>query len=80
MSASATSRRAIEHDHAVGAAHGAQTVGDDQRRAAAQQIFHRRLDRALTLGVETRRRFVEDDDRWILQEYAGDGETLALAS
>ena len=70
----------IEHDHAIGAPHGAQPVRDDQRRAAAQQIFHRRLDRALALGVEARRRFVEDDDRRILEKDPRDRESLTLAA
>ena len=39
----------LEHDHAIGAPHGAQAMCDDQRRAIAQEVLHRRLDRRMVL-------------------------------
>src|SRR5688500_4669286 len=70
---------AVEDDDAVRAADGAQTVRDDQRRAAAQQILHGFTDEPLTLAVETRCRLVENHDRRILEKDARDGETLPLS-
>jgi len=55
-------------------------VGDDQRRARAQQIFHRFLDQAFALGVETRRRLIENHQSRVLQKNSGDGDALSLAA
>src|ERR1700735_1855474 len=70
----------IEDRDAVGAADGAQAMGDDERRASTEELDHRLLDQPLALAVETRRGFIEHDDRRILEKDAGDGDTLALAA
>src|SRR5688500_251277 len=70
----------IEHDHAVGATHGAQAMRNDQRRATAEQLLHRFADQALALTVQTRRGFVEDHDRRILEEDARDRQALPLTA
>ena len=44
------------------------------------QLGERLLDHELALGVQVRGRLVEDENRRILQEGAGDGDALALAS
>src|SRR4051812_11767245 len=70
----------LQHEHAIGAADRTEPMRDDQRRPFAEQVFHCRLDQPLALGVETRRRLVEHDDRWIAQEHAGDRDALTLAT
>jgi hypothetical protein len=55
---------AVLHDEdLVRAADGRQAVGDDDRRAAAQQPVERALDQDLRRPVDVRRRLVEDQDR-----------------
>ena len=44
------------------------------------ELDQRLLDGALGLGVEGRGGFVEDEDRRVLDEHAGDGEALLLAA
>jgi len=68
----------IEDDDAVGLLHCGQAVRDDEGGAIAHQLRQRRLDVALSLGVERRSRFIEDQDRCILQQRARDGDALAL--
>src|SRR5689334_21019017 len=70
----------LEHEHAVGPPHGAQPMGDDQRRSIAEEIFHRRFDEALALRVEARRRLVEDDHRWIAKKHSRDRDALSLTT
>src|SRR4051812_21974056 len=54
-------------------------MGDDQRRAMAQEVFHRRLDQSFAFGIETRRRLVENDDRRVAQKHPRNRDALALA-
>src|SRR6266851_3433508 len=54
---------AIDHYDTVSTLHRAQSVRDNQRRSPLKQQFHRFLDEALTLAVETRCRLVENHDR-----------------
>ena len=54
-------------------------MGDDQRRAAAQQPVERALDQQLGRAVDVRRRLVEDQDPRVGEERAGDRDQLALA-
>ena len=70
----------LDHDELVGAPDGGKPVRDHERRAARHEALERLLDRALALGVERRRRLVEDEDRRVLEERARDRETLALAA
>jgi hypothetical protein len=65
---------------AVGVADGRQAVGDHQGGAALHQPFQRRLHQRLALGVERRGGFVQQQDRRVLQEGAGDGDALALTA
>merc|ERR1719152_476622 len=53
---------ALEHRDAVGGAHGRLAVRDEEHRPPAQRARERFVQRALALGVERRRRLVEDDD------------------
>ena len=53
---------------------------DDERRAVVHQLLQRILDEALGLGVERGGRFVEDQDRRILQQRARDRDALPLSA
>ena len=57
-----------------------QPMGDDERGAALHQPVERRLHQRLALRVERGGRLVEQQDRRVLQDGAGDGEALALAA
>jgi hypothetical protein len=70
----------VDDIDAVGVLHGRQAVGDQDRGAAGHQPLQRRLDLGLALGVERAGGLVEQQDRGVLQEGAGDGDALALAA
>ena len=70
----------FHHDDAVGALDGGQPVGDDQGRAVLHRGFERRLHHPFTLGIECAGRLVEQQQRRVLQDRAGDADALALAA
>ena len=70
----------VHHDDPVGAADGGEAVGDDDRRAVVHQPLERLLDQPLGFGVERGGRLVEQQDRRVAQQRAGDREALALAA
>ena len=59
---------------------GRKPVRDDQGGAGRDQLVDGLLDMALGLGVQRRGGFVEDQDRRVLQQGAGDGQALPLAA
>ena len=72
---------AVLHDQdAVGLEHGRQPMRDDQRGAALHQLLQRRLHQRLALGVERRGGLVEQQDRRVAQDGAGNRHALALAA
>ena len=56
------------------------TVGDDQHGFADDQLLERELDGGFALAVEGAGGFVEDEDRGVAEEGAGEGEALLLAA
>ena len=70
----------VEHDDLVGADDGRQAVGDDDGRAVRGDAVERRLDRFLGAAVERAGGLVEDQDRRVLQQRAGDRHALLLAA
>src|SRR5215217_8246996 len=68
----------VDDNDAVGVLDGGQAVGDDQRGAALGQFHEGLLDGPLRFRVERGGGFVQDEDGWILDEHAGDGEALLL--
>ena len=70
----------VEHDDQVGVPHGREAVGDHERRPAHHQLVERVEDHGLGPRVDRRRRLVEDEDRRVLEERAGDADALALAA
>src|SRR5579883_2495323 len=69
----------LEDENLVGIADCGEPVGDDERGAALRGGLERELQLALGFGIERRTCFVEDHDRWILEQSAGDCQPLALA-
>ena len=73
-------RPLVEHDQPVHRRDGRQPVRDGDHRLARHQPVEALLDRRLDLRIERARRLVEDEDRRVLEEDAGDGDALALAA
>src|SRR6266849_1668682 len=71
---------AIEHRDQIGGADRRQAMGDHNRCAMAHQLAKSIAHQRLADGIEMRSRLVEDQHRRILQESAGDGDALTLAS
>ncbi len=70
----------VEHQDAVGADHARQPVRQDERGAPGGEAIDRLLDHRLVFGVDRGQRLVEDQDRRVAQEGAGDRQPLALAA
>ena len=70
----------VHHHQPVEDGDGRQPVGDGDDRPPFHQAVELLLDRRLDLRVERAGRLVEDEDRRILEEEAGDGDALALAA
>ena len=69
---------AVDHEDAIGLLDRRQSMCDDERRAVVHQLIERPLDDALGFGVQRRRRFVENQDRRILEQRARDRDALPL--
>src|SRR6187551_808346 len=74
---------AVEHaDDPVGLAPHGDVVGDDEEAEPPLDVqpAHQRDDLLRVLGVEVAGRLVRPDDRWVVDERAGDRDPLALAA
>ena len=69
----------LHDEDLVGAADRREAVGDDDRRAAAQQPVERVLDQDLGRPVDVRGRLVEDQDARVGEQRARDRDQLTLA-
>src|SRR5262249_1968498 len=70
----------IEPDQPVHRRNGREPVGDRDHGLARHQVEKLLLDRRLGLAVERARRLVEDQYARILEQHAGNGDALPLAS
>src|SRR5688572_23619591 len=70
----------LENENAIRVLDGREPVRDDEHRASGEQALDGLLDESLALGVERRRRLVENQDRWVGEERAGDRDALPLAT
>ena len=68
----------LEHEDLVGAADGREPVRDHERRASRPQRPERLPDLAFALGVETRRRLVEDQHLRVGEDRTRDRHALPL--
>ena len=70
----------VQHYDAIGVAHRAQTVGDDEHGAALADVRHVALNDGLAFVVESAGGFVQNQDARVGKQGACDGDALALAS
>ena len=70
----------VEHTDLIGILDRTQTVGDGHGGTCLHQTLQSILYQTLAFGVESRGSFIEDEDRGILQDGTGDGDTLALTT
>ena len=70
----------MEYADFIGMADGGETVGDGNGRTVLHQLFKRILYHAFAFGIEGGSRFVQDEDRRILQNGAGNADALALTA
>ncbi len=68
----------IQHHQPVHARDGREPVRDGNDGASAHQPVELLLDRRLDLGIERRGRFVQDQDRRILEDHPSNRDALAL--
>ena len=73
-------RPASMHHDLVRIAHRREPVGDDEGGAAPHQLADGVLHQALGFRIERAGRLVEQQDRRVLQEGAGERDALALAA
>ena len=67
-----------EDEDALCDADRGETVGDDERRAPAGEVFEAILNFIFAFGIERGRRFVENQNRRVFQKGTGNSEALAL--
>ncbi len=70
----------FEHDNLIDIAQRTQAVRDHNHCASNDQMIERAHHFRLGLYIQGRRRLVEDQNRSIAQNGAGDGNALALAT
>jgi len=70
----------LDDDDFVCIAQGAQTMGDRDDRAARHQSFQGLDDQMLRLGIQGRRRLVENEDRVVPDQRTSDPNALALTA
>jgi hypothetical protein len=63
----------------VGVADGAEAMGDDEAGAAGHEPVQGLLDETFGRGVDAGGGFVEDQDRAVFEERAGDADALFFA-
>ena len=76
----AVMRAVFKHGDAVGAADGAEPVGDHEDGASLHEVGQRGLHQRLALGIECRGGLVENENGRVLEDGAGDGHALAFAA
>ena len=70
----------VEHQNLVAGHHARKPVRHDQRRAPRHQALQRLLNRRLVFGVHAGQRLIEDQNRRVAQQRAGDRDPLPLAA
>ena len=69
----------LQHDDLIGVLNGREAVRHDQHRTDRAHLLKRLLDQDLGLGVDVRRRLVEDQDLGAVQNGAGKRQELPLS-
>ncbi len=68
----------VQHQNLVGGKHGADALRDDEGRALRVFRLQRRLDAALRFHIDGAGAVVQDEDRRLDEQGAGDGDALLL--
>jgi len=68
----------FEHDDLIGMHDGAQALGDDQGSASLHQRFERGANLILCATVNAGRSVVQNEDAWVYEYSASDGNSLPL--
>src|SRR5579871_213142 len=70
----------FDDEDLLGATDSGETVGYDEGCAALHEVAQAVLNHGFGLGVEGAGGLVEDEDAWVGQNGAGDGDALALSA
>ena len=70
----------VYHDDAVGVAHGAQAVGNDEHGAFLANVLHVLLNDGFALVVKGAGGFVKYQNAWVSEQGTRDGDALTLAT
>ena len=68
----------VQHADEVGMFDGRETVRHHQGGTFRHEVLERFLHEFLGLGIERRSRFIQNQDRRVLEDSPCDGEALAL--
>ena len=69
-----------DDEDAIRIADCSQPVCDDECRPVFCQFSKRLLDDPFRLGIESGRRFIQNEDGWIFQEHPRNGKPLLLTA
>ncbi len=70
----------MKDQYFVGVFHGGEAVGDDDGRFALRNLTDAFSDKALIFCIQTRRRFIKDEDGWVFDEGSSNANPLSLAT
>lgn len=70
----------LHHCNAVGVDDGGEAVGHHHGGAPHHQLVQSILHHTLALSIQSRGGFVQQQDLWVFQNGAGDGDALLLSS
>src|SRR5215469_12887675 len=80
VSAHVADHAIFQYHNAIGAAHGRESMGDDENGSASHQVLQRGLYQGFRLTVESRGGLVKDKNGGVLEQGARDSNALALPS
>ena len=69
----------VHDDDLVGFADSGEPVGNNYGCAAGNKCIYGVLNELLAFAVDRRSSLVENEDRWVVKQRAGEGKQLALA-
>src|SRR4051812_33650772 len=70
----------FKNENLIGASNGAESVRDNERRAAGHKGSKALLNQRFAFGIEAGCRFIENEDSRIGQDRTGDSHALPLAT
>ena len=70
----------LDHDNMICVSNRGETVSDHERGPSLDETAKCLVDQLLIDGVEVRGGLVKDEDRRILEQCSGNGESLPLSS